>query len=384
MEEYNWLCEKGQIVFTTFHQSLSYEDFVEGIKPNLIEVEKGDLGYKIENGIFKKLCISAMQTKKSNNFDSKYKEFIDKLEENPNLELYTPVHKKPFNIQINSNETTVAIPQTEKATRMGITKQMLYDYILDGEIREWKPYTTAIGDYLKKEFSVDIQKVNSSVNNHVLIIDEINRGNVSSIFGELITLLEEDKRKGNKEEISVELPYSKKPFSVPPNLYIIGTMNTADRSVEALDTALRRRFAFEEVMPKPELLKDVEISGFNVQDLLKTINLRIEALLDRDHTIGHSYFFKVKDAENKEDTLKQVFKDSIIPLLQEYFYGDYSRIGLVLGEGFVKQAQKTDEKQFAKFSDLNGSIAVPVRYELISIDINFNIGEALEKLMANA
>jgi len=221
-------------------------------------------------------------------------------------------------------------------------------------------------------------------NNYALFIDEINRGNVSAIFGELITLIEKDKRLGEENELKVKLPYSRTEFGVPPNLYLIGTMNTADRSVEALDTALRRRFSFEEIMPKPELFAEVAVAGFNLQEVLETINLRIEALFDRDHTIGHSYFFKVKDATNKEEALKQVFKDNIIPLLQEYFYGDYSRIGLVLGEGFVKQAGQVDDKIFAKFKDTNDSVEVSERYELIPINEQFNIGIALEQLTSNA
>jgi 5-methylcytosine-specific restriction protein B len=244
----------------------------------------------------------------------------------------------------------------------------------------------------------------------VLIIDEINRGNVSQIFGELITLIEEDKREGKLEALDVILPYSKEPFSVPSNIYIIGTMNTADRSVEALDTALRRRFVFEEKGPQPNLLTSSQIhrrfwndwepwaeikeynyekiekelweflgvefldkkayirygdsevqSGFTIEEfesaiegkltytgidlsnMLTTINSRIEVLLSRDHQIGHSYFMKVYS----EEDLKTAFYKSIIPLLQEYFYGDYGKIGLVLGRGFVETV--TSQKPFADF-----------------------------------
>ena len=136
-------------------------------------------------------------------------------------------------------------------------------------------------------------------------------------------------------EMSAMLPYSKKPFSVPSNLDIYGTMNTADRSVEALHTALRRRFSFQEVMPNPALLQ-ANIEGFSLSDILRKINERIEVLIDRDHTIGHSYFMEVKSMED----LKWVFQDKIIPLLQEYFYGDYGKIGLVLGKGFVEFQEK--------------------------------------------
>lgn len=222
----------GRIVFTTFHQSMSYEDFVEGIKP---DVNNGQIVYSVKSGIFKSLC--------------------------------------------------------ERAEK-------------------------------------DIQ------NAYVMIIDEINRGNVSQIFGELITLLEEDKRLGNEAELKVKMPYShsQKEFGVPKNLYIIGTMNTADRSVEALDSALRRRFCFTEMMPRPELLTET-IDGIALRDVLGIINRRIVVLKDREHQIGHSYFINVKD----KLSLKGVFKNNIIPLLQEYFYGNYDYIRLVLGDGFVEQ-----------------------------------------------
>ena len=219
----------GRIVFTTFHQSMSYEDFVEGIKP---KENNGQIAYYVKPGIFKSLC--------------------------------------------------------------------------DEAAGKDEPY--------------------------VLIIDEINRGNVSQIFGELITLLEEDKRLGNEAELKVKMPYSQKEFGVPKNLYIIGTMNTADRSVEALDSALRRRFCFTEMMPRPELLTET-IDGIALRDVLEIINRRIVVLKDREHQIGHSYFINVKN----KLSLKGVFKNNIIPLLQEYFYGNYDYIRLVLGDGFVNQ-----------------------------------------------
>ena len=180
---------------------------------------------------------------------------------------------------------------------------------------------------------------------YALFIDEINRGNISKIFGELITLIEESKRIGKLEEIKVTLPYSSKKFGVPSNLYIIGTMNTADRSIALMDTALRRRFEFVEMMPDLDLLKDILLQDISIYKLLEAINKRIEYLYDRDHTIGHAYFMDLKE-EGKNDltTLSNIFKNKIIPLLQEYFYDDWGKIRLILGD-----TQKKDENiQFIK------------------------------------
>jgi 5-methylcytosine-specific restriction endonuclease McrBC GTP-binding regulatory subunit McrB len=196
---------------------------------------------------------------------------------------------------------------------------------------------------------IESESENERPLNHVLIIDEINRGNVSQIFGELITLIEPDKRNDKKEEISVTLPYSKDEFTVPSNLYIIGTMNTADRSVEALDTALRRRFSFKAMLPEPEKLAE-NCEGINLQKLLNAVNSRLEVLKDLDHTVGHAWFWNVNNLKD----LKEVYANKILPLLQEFFYNDYEKLGLVLGDSFFEENSQVSASIFAKFSGGNG------------------------------
>lgn len=266
--------------FVTFHQSFSYEDFIEGIKPIIPENEEetSDLGYKIEDGIFKILCTKAK---------------------------------------------------------------------------------------------------NDPENRYAIFIDEINRGNVSAIFGELITLIETDKRLGAKNELSIKLPYSKKEFSVPSNLDIYGTMNTADRSVEALDTALRRRFEFKEMIPDYNVIKNEQVEGIEISKVLETINQRVELLIDRDHTIGHSYFVNV----NTKEKLANVFNNKIVPLLQEYFYGDYGKIGLVLGKGFVEK-QGNEKIDFADFKYENANDFKTPSFVLKRVDKD-SILEAVENLLGN-
>ena len=187
---------------------------------------------------------------------------------------------------------------------------------------------------------------NTEKNKYVFIIDEINRGNISKIFGELITLIEENKREGAKEATSAKLPYSKTNFSVPDNVYIIGTMNTADRSIAAIDTALRRRFKFEEMMPKSDIIKCKDIDGIDIPQMLDAINERIEVLYDREHMIGHAYFMSLEENATIAE-LADIFRNKIIPLLQEYFYEDYDKICLVLGDN-----QKKEEYRFIKSEDI--------------------------------
>lgn len=386
--EYDRLVEARQIVFTTFHQSMSYEDFVEGIKPQEPVTEGDPVSYKIEDGIFKKICITALEEKTSLSFDQVYSSFIQEVIDAEVFELKTLSRGKPFNVRINRSGNCVAIPQTKAATEMVITKKVILDYILEGKLVDWSSYYVAIVDYIKSNYNISIDNVDNKKKNYVLIIDEINRGNVSSVFGELITLIEDDKRLGRKEALEITLPYSKEKFGVPANLYIIGTMNTADRSVEALDTALRRRFSFVEMPPNYDILRDYSVSEdgkFKLNDheldlveLLRIINDRIELLLDRDHLIGHSYFMNVDSPES----LKEAFSKQIIPLLQEYFYGDYGKISLVLGEGFCR-GEKADKKiKFANAKDYDTS-AFEDKFIYKIADVkskSFDISKAIETL----
>lgn len=187
-----------------------------------------------------------------------------------------------------------------------------------------------------EKYSDALPVADKKMQNRVFIIDEINRGNISKIFGELITLVEPSKRIGAKEGLKATLPYSKKPFGIPANVYILGTMNTADRSIATLDTALRRRFDFVEMMPDTDILEGILVDGIDVGTMLKKINERITILFDREHTIGHAYFIELKE-NHKMETLAKIFKNKVIPLLQEYFYEDYDRIRLVLADNQVSE-----------------------------------------------
>jgi len=423
LERYDELVKSNQIHFTTFHQSMSYEDFIEGIKPVLITVDDNDenhltkessISYENKDGIFKKLCQLAEgvtgKVEIVDDFDFQGKDFykmslggkhsIEKhnwsiknnliflgwgddkdftyLNKIKDWKVFRDIFQKDFPDLVSQSKYVIQAVFIFQKMKIGdiviiskgnkiidaigiIESEYFFDdskEIDNFQFRKVKWLSTnmnttpdifvnkgisqqTIYQFYNEDINIEAfnenfkrQPQNVQTKKYVIIIDEINRGNVSSIFGELITLLEEDKRKGNSEEIEVILPYSQKNFSVPNNLYIIGTMNTADRSVESLDTALRRRFSFVEMTSKPEKLIDVTLEDAEEIDMarmLDKINQRIELLIDKDHQIGHSFFINLKNFNG----LRKAFKNKIIPLLEEYFFGDFGKIGLVLGENFV-------------------------------------------------
>ncbi|HEF1909820.1 TPA: AAA family ATPase, partial [Campylobacter jejuni] len=363
--------KNGQIVFTTFHQSYGYEEFVEGIKPIIDNDENSqEVKYEIKDGIFKELCEKALENRDSiKNFNF----YIDKLKEkvkidDNNPEKYFELPNTKYSIQYRNGKTFRIkfddMSKNHKDYPVSIDNiEKLYKTSNIDEIYN-SAYVRAILNYLKLQGLEDYKEKDEKVNlPYIIIIDEINRGNVSKIFGELITLIEPSKRIGEKEELKVKLPYSGEEFGVPKNVYIIGTMNTADRSITSLDTALRRRFEFIEMMPDVSKLS-MDCEGINLQELLKAINTRIEYLLDREKTIGHAFFIGV---ENLND-LKKVFQNKIIPLLQEYFYNDYALINAVLNDNGMIFEDKKDDKYLQKIKNLDSVNSERSIYNIASFD----------------
>ena len=409
---------QGQIKFVTFHQSFSYEDFVEGIRAETDD--KGNLKYPVKAGVFKEIVELAKGNVQSNIEDEidlsnkkVWKMSLGKagieddlyrscLDNNVILLGWGDAvnFSKCENIQfIKSKLAEVNYPKDSEDTAAGYVntfKNKIQNgdlvVITDGNLKfraiaevtgnyeydenqefgyhqlrkvNWlKTFSPSLKneDYFKKIFSqstvynlenaVDKSKLSALLqpeakhssnleNKYVLIVDEINRGNISRIFGELITLIEDSKREGADEALSVTLPYSKKEFCVPDNVYLIGTMNSSDRSLTGLDIALRRRFTFIEMPPKPELLNDVNVEDVDVQQLLTVINQRIEVLLDRDHCIGHANFMSLKDQPTLKN-LADIFKQKIIPQLQEYFFDDWSKINMILNANGMLKAKSVE------------------------------------------
>ncbi|EAH6528358.1 AAA family ATPase [Campylobacter coli] len=406
--------KNGQIVFTTFHQSYGYEEFVEGIKPSLNSDENSQINYKVKDGIFKELCKKALENRDDiESFNFYINDLKEKTKEDANNpEKYFQLPNTKYSIQYRGGKTFRIkfddMSKNHKDYPVSIDNiEKLYKTSNIDEIYN-SAYVKAILNYLKSQGLKDYKEKDEKINlPYIIIIDEINRGNVSKIFGELITLIEPSKRIGESEELKVTLPYSGKKFGVPKNVYILGTMNTADRSITSLDTALRRRFEFVEMMPDPDLLKNVFIckdvenpnkdedylgddaktEGFAeiLQNILISINKRIEFLLDREKTIGHAFFMSeavkfnkdnwCKPDEYEEDwyvlsisKLKSIFQNKIIPLLQEYFYNDYALISAVLNDnGMIEKCEK-DNKYLQKIKNLDNVDSEKIIYNIASFD----------------
>lgn len=441
MKKYNELKENNRIEFITFHQSYGYEEFIEGIKPKVLnendesENENSqEIEYEIVDGIFKEFCDNAKKAiieSKSNIYISP-KAIVWKvtLRDEVKEDCFTNNH-----VRINFKLGTAGASKFDNEIKKGDiiittdgsrTKINGFAVVTDDKAytldEEKNDTTTRNVSWLVKGIDEDIYEINDkkilprktvtkvpnmkvediiklakeknsevlseidiekNTKPYVFIIDEINRGNISKIFGELITLIEPTKRSGKKECISTKLPYSKKEFTVPDNVYIIGTMNTADRSIALMDTALRRRFKFEEMLPDYHLLEDIFVEDkgvkVNIGAMLKVINERIEYLYDREHTIGHAVFLEKMENDKIDidiNKLENIFKKNIIPLLQEYFYEDYEKIRIVLGDN-----AKDEDEQFILavsipkdiFEGDIGDIDIPEKKYIINYDNFKNI-----------
>ncbi|SIO67998.1 5-methylcytosine-specific restriction enzyme B [Burkholderia sp. GAS332] len=411
------LAQAGRVRFVTFHQSFSYEDFVEGIRA--VTSDDGQLSYQVVDGVFKELCNRAsvptatsssseagMPIKLSGRkiwkmslgaadgvdayvYDDCMKQAVALLGYGYALD-YTGCNSRTdvsvrmrehgrqsdandyaataVNTFINVMKTGDLIVVTDgnlKFRAIGeITGPYLHieretgdHYRQSRPVRWLRSYDPSLGFgelmnnrfsqmtlYQLRDGSINMTKLDAllapasqlpeaKATPFVLIVDEINRGNVSRIFGELITLIESSKRSGNLEALTVTLPYSQEPFTVPGNVHLLGTMNTADRSLAGLDIALRRRFCFKEMPPRPDLLNEVDVAGVNIGQMLAIMNERIELLLDRDHLLGHAYFMPLAmEGGNTMETLAGIFKNQVLPLLQEYFFEDWERIVWVLND----------------------------------------------------
>ena len=363
-DRYDKLVTEGRIRFVTFHQSYGYEEFVEGLKASS---DDGNISYDVEDGVFKDIACQAekfLNSKTSEstyNFDNAWLAFTERFSEEDYVEVN--MSKTSFKV-LDFNDKRIFFEK-----RGGSQDHTLSISTLRAIFEGRREYKSGLGVYYRplvkflKEISAPEQMPAVERKNFVLIIDEINRGNISKIFGELITLIEPSKRNGQPEAIEVTLPYSNDPFSVPDNLHIIGTMNTADRSLALMDTALRRRFDFVEMMPDYSVLTDDENQPYCINhleneidlvQLLSTVNKRISALYDREHTLGHAFLMPVVDKIKSNDhqgaltELANCFQNKLIPLLAEYFFEDWQKIRLVLADN-----QKPKELQLIKETDVD-------------------------------
>lgn len=312
--------KEGRVEFVTFHQSYSYEDFIEGFRPN----ELGNI--ELEDGIFKNISSEAnnnLVDSFSNNINTNFKSVLEqfqlKFDIGSTLKTYNNISEfiiskyadKSIHIMVNENRFSISYLPLEEIYNSNKIKQINnpQDVInaLSGRFKGLATYYYSI--FREMLLFKEIKQNMTALKNFYIVIDEINRGNISKIFGELITLIEEDKR----DVYEVTLPYSKEKFKVPSNLYIIATMNSTDKSIATIDIALRRRFTFLKMKPNVDLISHVK-----AKELFNALNVFIKNNLNEDYMLGHSYFMKV----NSDDDLEFVKEYKIKPLLEEYFYAD--------------------------------------------------------------
>lgn len=403
-KEWTKLQSEGQIEFCTFHQNYSYEEFVEGLRARTDD--SGNIRYQIEDGIFKRLATLAsaegLPKSTERSFDELWELMIEGLEEDGHR-ICRSSSGKAYQVSVtargnvltractvDAEDNVIDLTDKEQRASKEVTRlywdnrqelgpepnKLSYDKTtsLISRIKGgsggnhytavwiaysllWELDANTRGNQQTQQNPIVAVRAaleagrqfnfSNPVKQFVLVIDEVNRGNMSKIFGELITLLESDKRLGSPNQLIARLPNSNKKFGVPPNLHIIGTMNTADRSIALMDVALRRRFDFEEMMPDTQVIRDV-LAGTVEKDLLKlvvnvseTINERLVFLYDREHQIGHAYYLKVKDLRG----LQRVFATKIIPLLQEYFYGQWNKVAICLGYPMDSTGMPTEDRQ---------------------------------------
>lgn len=429
------LVAQQRIRFVTFHQSFSYEDFVEGLRADTDE--SGNLRYRVEPGVFKQICddargaaqvasqvgiregariwkisIDGTSTSATREHGFRHGEArvgwgeVGDLDDEHLTEsvAYQALGSndrntlKAFSSEIQPGDILLCISTTSEIQAIGVVQgDYRYDSKIPTGVRSDFNNVLPV-NWLATGLTLNLRRLNGGIRftlktvyeltrfswaelaqviseagihlegartnavlrplDHVLIVDEINRGNVSRIFGELITLIEDSKRAGNPEQLEVVLPYSKKSFRVPGNVYLIGTMNTADRSLAGLDIALRRRFNFVEIAPDPKLLTGIAVSGVDISLMLERMNDRIELLLGRDHKLGHAYFMPLREDPSLE-SLAAIFRNQILPLLQEYFFEDWQRIAWVLndhrkskGFQFVVSNESNADELFGKAAEV--------------------------------